>query len=69
MEVILMKDIDQIRQKLSALNEEERTLKAEISKRKERIKKLNSAKKALKLFSQSVESGKMESILRFFAEE
>lgn len=64
-----MKDIDQIRQKIATLNEEERALKADIAKRKERIKKLNAAKKALKLFSQSVENGKMESILRFFAEE
>ena len=63
-----MKEIEQIRQKLAALNEEERALKAEIAKRKERIKKLNAAKKALKLFSQSVESGKLESILRCFAE-
>lgn len=64
-----MTEIETIRQKLSALNEEERTLKADIARRKERIKKLNAAKKALKLFSQSVESGNMESILRFFAEE
>lgn len=64
-----MTEIEKIRQKLSALNEEERQLKADIAKRKERIKKLNAAKKALKLFSQSVENGKMESILRFFAEE
>ena len=64
-----MTEIEEIRQKLSALNEEERALKADIAKRKERIKKLNAAKKALKLFSQSVENGKMESILRFFAEE
>lgn len=64
-----MTEIEKIRQKLSALNEEERALKADIAKRKERIKKLNAAKKALKLFSQSVEDGKMESILRFFAEE
>lgn len=64
-----MKDIDQIRQKIAILNEEERALKADIAKRKERIKKLNMAKKALKLFSQSVENGKMESILRCFAED
>lgn len=64
-----MKDIDQIRQKIAILNEEERQLKADIAKRKERIKKLNAAKKALTLFSKTVESGKMESILRFFAEE
>ena len=64
-----MTELEKIRQKLSALNEEERALKADIAKRKERIKKLNAAKKALKLFSQSVEDGKMESILRFFAEE
>ena len=64
-----MTEIEKIRQKLSALNEEERALKADIARRKERIKKLNAAKKALKLFSQSVENGKMESILRFFAEE
>lgn len=64
-----MTEIEKIRQKLATLNEEERQLKADIAKRKERIKKLNAAKKALKLFSQSVENGKMESILRFFAEE
>lgn len=64
-----MTEIEKIRQKLAALNEEERALKADIAKRKERIKKLNAAKKALKLFSQSVESGKMESVLRLFAEE
>lgn len=64
-----MTEIEKIRQKLSALNEEERALKADIAKRKERIKKLNSAKKALTLFSKTVESGRMESILRFFAEE
>ena len=64
-----MTEIEKIRQKLSALNEEERALKADIAKRKERIKKLNAAKKALKLFSQSVENGKMESVLRLFAEE
>ncbi len=64
-----MTELEKIRQKLTALNEEERALKADIAKRKERIKKLNAAKKALKLFSQSVENGKMESILRFFAEE
>ena len=64
-----MTELEKIRQKLTALNEDERSLKADIAKRKERIKKLNAAKKALKLFSQSVENGKMESILRFFAEE
>ena len=64
-----MTEIEKIRQKLTALNEEERALKADIAKRKERIKKLNSAKKALTLFSKTVESGRMESILRFFAEE
>lgn len=63
-----MTEIEKIRQKLATLNEEERQLKADIAKRKERIKKLNAAKKALKLFSQSVESGKMESVLRLFAE-
>lgn len=64
-----MKDMDRIRQKLAALNEEERALKADIAKRKERIKKLNAAKRALTLFSKSVENGKLESILRCFAEE
>lgn len=64
-----MTELEKIRQKLATLNEEERALKADIAKRKERIKKLNSAKKALKLFSQSVENGKMESILRCFAED
>ena len=64
-----MTEIEKIRQKLTALNDEERALKADIAKRKERIKKLNAAKKALKLFSQSVENGKMESILRRFAED
>lgn len=63
-----MTEIEKIRQKLTALNEEERALKADIAKRKERIKKLNAAKKALTLFSKTVESGQMESILRFFAE-
>lgn len=64
-----MTELEKIRQKLTALNEEERALKADIAKRKERIKKLNAAKKALTLFSKTVENGKMESILRFFAEE
>ena len=64
-----MTELEKIRQKIATLNEEERALKADIAKRKERIKKLNAAKKALKLFSQSVESGKMESVLRLFAEE
>lgn len=64
-----MTELEKIRQKLTALNEEERALKADIAKRKERIKKLNAAKKALTLFSKTVESGRMESILRFFAEE
>ena len=64
-----MKDMDRIRQKLATLNEEERQLKADIAKRKERIKKLNMAKKALMLFSKTVESGRMESILRCFAED
>lgn len=64
-----MTEIEKIRQKLTALNEEERALKADIAKRKERIKKLNAAKKALTLFSKTVESGRLESILRCFAEE
>lgn len=64
-----MTELERIKSIIEDLNEKEKRIKEDIAKRKERINKLNSAKKALMTFSKTVESGKMESILRCFAEE
>lgn len=64
-----MTELERIKSIIEDLNEKEKRIKEDIAKRKERINKLNAAKKALMTFSKTVESGKMESILRCFAEE